>query len=108
MSLYFSLVTITTVGYGDITPVTRVARAFANLEAVDYFSRALAIKRRAFGESHSKLTSTYQCIGDVYYQKKEYAEALARYRQALELWTRSMGAKLRPGRFRSVGAFRPR
>jgi hypothetical protein len=34
MSLYFSLVTITTVGYGDITPVTRVARAFANLEAV--------------------------------------------------------------------------
>lgn len=31
---YFSLVTITTVGYGDITPVTPVARAFANLEAV--------------------------------------------------------------------------
>ena len=34
MSVYFSIVTITTVGYGDITPVTRVARAFANLEAV--------------------------------------------------------------------------
>ena len=34
MSVYFSLVTITTVGYGDITPVTRIARAFANLEAV--------------------------------------------------------------------------
>ena len=31
---YFSLVTITTVGYGDITPVAPVARAFANLEAV--------------------------------------------------------------------------
>jgi voltage-gated potassium channel len=31
---YFSLVTITTVGYGDITPVTPSARAFANLEAV--------------------------------------------------------------------------
>ena len=31
---YFSLVTITTVGYGDITPITPVARAFANLEAV--------------------------------------------------------------------------
>jgi hypothetical protein len=31
---YFSLVTITTVGYGDITPVAAVARAFANLEAV--------------------------------------------------------------------------
>lgn len=31
---YFSLVTITTVGYGDITPATPTARAFANLEAV--------------------------------------------------------------------------
>lgn len=31
---YFSLVTITTVGYGDIIPVTPVARAFSNLEAV--------------------------------------------------------------------------
>lgn len=31
---YFSLVTITTVGYGDITPVSPLARAFANLEAV--------------------------------------------------------------------------
>jgi hypothetical protein len=31
---YFSLVTITTVGYGDITPATLAARAFANLEAV--------------------------------------------------------------------------
>ena len=31
---YFSLVTITTVGYGDITPASPTARAFANLEAV--------------------------------------------------------------------------
>jgi len=31
---YFSLVTITTVGYGDITPAAPVARAFANLESV--------------------------------------------------------------------------
>jgi hypothetical protein len=31
---YFSLVTITTVGYGDITPATHAARALANLESV--------------------------------------------------------------------------
>jgi voltage-gated potassium channel len=31
---YFSLVTITTVGYGDITPASPAARALANLEAV--------------------------------------------------------------------------
>ncbi len=31
---YFSFVTITTLGYGDISPVTEVARAFAVVEAV--------------------------------------------------------------------------
>ena len=31
---YFSFVTLTTVGYGDITPRSSVARTFANLEAV--------------------------------------------------------------------------
>lgn len=32
--LYFSFVTLTTVGYGDITPLTRLARAIAILEAL--------------------------------------------------------------------------
>jgi hypothetical protein len=31
---YYSFVTITTLGYGDITPVTEVAKSFAVLEAV--------------------------------------------------------------------------
>ncbi len=31
---YYSFVTITTLGYGDIAPVTEVAKAFAVLEAV--------------------------------------------------------------------------
>ena len=32
--IYFSLVTLATVGYGDITPVDPVAQGFSNLEAV--------------------------------------------------------------------------
>ena len=31
---YYSFVTITTLGYGDITPVTEVAKAFSVLEAI--------------------------------------------------------------------------
>ncbi len=32
--IYYSVVTITTLGYGDITPVTDIARSFSALEAV--------------------------------------------------------------------------
>jgi hypothetical protein len=32
--LYYSFVTITTLGYGDITPVTSLARSLSTLEAV--------------------------------------------------------------------------
>jgi hypothetical protein len=31
---YYSFVTLTTLGYGDITPLTKVAKAFSALEAV--------------------------------------------------------------------------
>jgi hypothetical protein len=31
---YYSFVTLSTLGYGDITPVTRVAKSFATLEAI--------------------------------------------------------------------------
>jgi len=33
-SIYYSLVTITTLGYGDITPITSVAKVCSTLEAV--------------------------------------------------------------------------
>jgi hypothetical protein len=31
---YYSFVTLTTLGYGDITPLTKIAKAFSVLEAV--------------------------------------------------------------------------
>jgi hypothetical protein len=44
--LYFSLVTLCTVGYGDITPVSNVARMLAMLEAiVGVFYMAMLISR---------------------------------------------------------------
>jgi hypothetical protein len=33
-TLYFSLITLTTVGYGDIVPVANLARAIATIEAL--------------------------------------------------------------------------
>ena len=44
--LYFSLVTLTTTGYGDVTPVDPFARGLANLEAViGQFYLAITIAR---------------------------------------------------------------
>lgn len=45
-SFYFSFATISSVGYGDITPVTRVARMFAVMEAITgLFFMAVLISR---------------------------------------------------------------
>lgn len=45
-SFYFSFATITSVGYGDITPVTKVARMFAVMEAITgLFFMAVLISR---------------------------------------------------------------
>jgi len=33
--MYFSLTTLTTMGYGDITPVNGIARSLSNLEALN-------------------------------------------------------------------------
>ena len=44
--LYFSFVTLTTLGYGDINPVTPVARSVAVLEAVaGVLSLAIIVSR---------------------------------------------------------------
>ena len=32
--LYFSYVTISTLGYGDMAPLTRIARSWATIEAI--------------------------------------------------------------------------
>ncbi|MGC8712867.1 MAG: potassium channel family protein, partial [Leptodesmis sp.] len=32
--IYFSFTTLTTTGYGDIVPISTLARAFANVEAI--------------------------------------------------------------------------
>ena len=34
LALYFSFVTLTTLGYGDITPVSRVAQMLTGVEAM--------------------------------------------------------------------------
>jgi voltage-gated potassium channel Kch len=48
--LYFSVVTLTTVGYGDIVPVSRPARLMASLEAVTgVFYVAITVARMAAG-----------------------------------------------------------
>ena len=52
-AFYFSFSTLTTVGYGDITPVSRLARMLAMMEAITgVFYMALLISRLVSAYSH--------------------------------------------------------
>jgi hypothetical protein len=53
--VYFSFVTLTTVGYGDITPVNPIARSLANLESlIGQLYPAILIARLVSLEIHSR------------------------------------------------------
>ena len=53
--LYFSLITLTTVGYGDIVPVTPVARVFAALEgAAGVLYLAITVARLVAAYQHTE------------------------------------------------------
>ncbi|MGA9382354.1 MAG: ion channel [Phormidium sp.] len=57
--LYFSYTTLTTVGYGDITPIINIARIFANLESiVGIMYPAIYISRLAGIYSHEQEKSS--------------------------------------------------
>ena len=44
ISLYFSIITLTTIGFGDFIPATRLCRLFVSIEALSgYFLLALLI-----------------------------------------------------------------
>lgn len=63
-ALYFSFITLTTVGYGDILPVSRVARMLASMEAIaGVFYMALLISRlvSVYSSSPVAVDSDRQC-----------------------------------------------
>ena len=59
MAFYFSFITLSTVGYGDITPVSRIARWLAAMEAMTgslyvavLIARLVALYRSGEGKFH--------------------------------------------------------
>jgi voltage-gated potassium channel Kch len=57
--LYFSMLTLTTLGYGDIVPLTPAARMFAALESVTgvlYVAITVARLVAAYQKTDDKLT----------------------------------------------------
>ena len=58
-AFYFSFITLSTVGYGDITPVSRIARWLAAMEAMTgslyvavLIARLVALYRSGVGKFH--------------------------------------------------------
>ena len=74
MAFYFSFITLSTVGYGDITPVSRIARWLAAMEAMTgslyvavLIARLVALYRSGeekfhIGNSTPKSDDSFRCL----------------------------------------------
>jgi tetratricopeptide (TPR) repeat protein len=60
-------------------------------EAVDNYSRALALSSGAFGEAHPHTAEAYYHIGWVYVLQNKYEDALAFYNKALLIYEKTFG-----------------
>jgi hypothetical protein len=64
-AFYFSLITLSTVGYGDVAPVSRVARMLAVMEAISglfymavLVSRLVAVHSAQHSSQPTKISAT--------------------------------------------------
>ena len=59
--------------------------------ALEYYQKALAIYKQAFGDTHPKVALSYHNIGYVYNALSDYALALNYYQQALDIRKQALG-----------------
>ncbi|MGD0342226.1 MAG: CHAT domain-containing tetratricopeptide repeat protein, partial [Bacteroidales bacterium] len=62
-------------------------------KALEYYNKALEIRKEVFGEKHTDITASYIGIGLVYWNKKEFDKALEYYFKALQIKTEILGEK---------------
>lgn len=60
-------------------------------KALDYYSRALAIREKVLGLEHPDTASCYNNIGGVYRHQKKYTEALTYYFKTLDICKKEYG-----------------
>ncbi|RDC65533.1 tetratricopeptide repeat protein [Adhaeribacter pallidiroseus] len=59
--------------------------------ALQFYQKALQLRRKILGDDHPGLCSSYNNIGIIYYRKGEYDQALKYYYQDLEISLKSSG-----------------
>ena len=71
---YFSYITLTTLGYGDVTPITNITRAFSSLEAItgQLYLAVLIARLVGLHISHTLLTEGVKYSVDDSYHKHKH------------------------------------
>jgi tetratricopeptide (TPR) repeat protein len=59
-------------------------------EALSYYEKSLEIRRKTLPANHPHLATSYNNIGNVYYNMGEYSKALSYYEKALEILQKTL------------------
>jgi tetratricopeptide (TPR) repeat protein len=59
--------------------------------ALEYYQKALEIRKKVLGESHPDLSTSYNNIGAIYDAKEDYRKSLKYYQKALEICKQTIG-----------------
>ena len=60
-------------------------------KALEYYQKALEIRKQVLGESHPDIALSYNSIGYIYSAQGDYALALEYYQQSLAIWKQVYG-----------------
>ena len=58
---------------------------------MEYYQKALKIRKKIFGIKHPDTATSYNNIGSIYYNQGDYAKALEYYQKALEIFEKVLG-----------------
>ena len=69
----------------------KLSHCARHIEVLEYFEKALAIRKKTLGEEHTDVAESHNNLGVVYSHLAEYNEAKEHYEKALFIWKKIYG-----------------
>ena len=69
----------------------KLSHCARHIEVLEYFEKALAIRKKTLGEEHTDVAESHNNLGVVYSHLAKYNEAKEHYEKALFIWKKTYG-----------------